>query len=226
MAMGLAPGVEVEALANGVETDVFRRIEPTLQVARRPRILVPRRLFQKNGVEFFVRALPEILESVDVEAVFVGDGPEGPRLKALVGELGIANRVTFLGKQDHSSMPGILSSGDLAVIPSLMEATSVAALESMACELPVLASNVGGLPEIIDDSVGRTLVSASTVEKASAGKIPRSGNIAAAKAVGELVAERATAQGIESVVFDRGGFRYHGAIKALADAARAKGLKF
>jgi glycosyltransferase involved in cell wall biosynthesis len=185
VAMGLAPGVEVEALANGVETDVFRRIEPTLQVARRPRILVPRRLFQKNGVEFFVRALPEILESVDVEAVFVGDGPEGPRLKALVGELGIANRVTFLGKQDHSSMPGILSSGDLAVIPSLMEATSVAALESMACELPVLASNVGGLPEIIDDSVGGLFepgnpkaLARAVIEILAAGNLPELGRAA------------------------------------------------
>jgi len=154
VAMGLAPGVHVEALANGVETDVFRRVEPSLPATDRPRILIPRRLFHKNGVEFFVRALPEILGTVDVDAVFIGDGPEGPRLRALAEELGLAHRVTFLGKQDHASMPGLLSSGDLAVIPSLMEATSVAALESMACELPVLASNVGGLPEIIDESVG------------------------------------------------------------------------
>ena len=51
-------------------------------------------------------------------------------------------------------MPGLLSSGDLAVIPSLMEATSVAALEAMACELPVVASDVGGLPEIVNEEVG------------------------------------------------------------------------
>jgi L-malate glycosyltransferase len=63
--------------------------------------------------------------------------------------------VTFLGKRPHADMPGLLSSGDLAVIPSLMEATSVAALEAMACELPVVASRVGGLPEIVDETVGR-----------------------------------------------------------------------
>lgn len=188
VAMGLAPGVQVEALANGVETDIFRRIEPTLPATDRPRILIPRRLFQKNGVEFFVRALPEILRSVDVDAVFVGDGPEGPRLRALTGELGIAHRVTFLGKQDHASMPGLLSSGDLAVIPSLMEATSVAALESMACELPVLASNVGGLPEIIDETVGGLFeagnpeaLARAVIDTLAAGNLPGLGRAARAR---------------------------------------------
>ena len=60
----------------------------------------------------------------------------------------------FLGARGHDEMPGLLSSAELAVFPSLMEATSVAALESMACELPVAASDVGGLPEIVDGEVG------------------------------------------------------------------------
>jgi len=152
----LAPGHPVEPVTNGVDTDLFRPMEPTLtrEVPERKRIVVPRRLFPKNGVEYFVRAVPEILARVDAEAILVGDGPEGPRLRALVDELGIADRVTFLGARPNAEMPGILSSADLAVFPSLMEATSVAALECMACGLPVAASNVGGLPEIVDDTVG------------------------------------------------------------------------
>ena len=110
---------------------------------RLTRIVVPRRLFPKNGVEYFVRALPLILQEMDVEAVLIGDGPERERLEALAGSLGVSDRVDFLGKRAHAEMPGLLSSGDLAVIPSLMEATSVAALEAMACELPVLASQCG-----------------------------------------------------------------------------------
>ena len=154
VAEGLAPGVKVEALANGVETDVFRRVSPTLPETERRRIVVPRRLFHKNGVEFLVKAMPLIAEQVDAEAVIVGDGPERESLEDLTGELGMTDRIHFLGAQTHSEMPGILSSAELAVFPSLMEATSVAALESMACELPVAASDVGGLPELIDGEVG------------------------------------------------------------------------
>ena len=154
VAEGLAPGVKVEALANGVETDVFRRVSPTLPETGRRRIVVPRRLFHKNGVEFLVKAMPLIVERVDAEAVIVGDGPERGSLEGLAGELGMSDRIRFLGAQTHSEMPGLLSSAELAVFPSLMEATSVAALESMACELPVAASDVGGLPELIDGEVG------------------------------------------------------------------------
>ena len=150
----LAPGVAVEALTNGVETDIFRRCEPSLPSANRRRIIVPRRLFKKNGVEFFLRAMPLICERVDVEAVIVGDGPEREKLEALAANLALGERVQFLGARGHDEMPGLLSSAELAVFPSLMEATSVAALESMACELPVAASDVGGLPEIVDAEVG------------------------------------------------------------------------
>jgi glycosyltransferase involved in cell wall biosynthesis len=154
VASSLAPGTAVEPLTNGVETSVFRRVSPTLPLGNRPRILVPRRLFPKNGVEQFVRALPLILAELDVEAVVVGDGPESGRLRVIAQELKVADRIQFLGKRPHGEMPGLLSSGSVVVIPSLMEATSVAALEAMACGVPVAASRVGGLPEIVDDSVG------------------------------------------------------------------------
>jgi large subunit ribosomal protein L18 len=76
--------------------------------------------------------------------------------------------------------------------------------------------------QIIDDASGRTIASASTTEKDLRGGT--GGNIEAAQRVGRAIAERASAQGITSVVFDRGGYRYHGRVKALADAAREAGL--
>ncbi len=76
--------------------------------------------------------------------------------------------------------------------------------------------------QVIDDSQGETLVSASTVSA----KVKTGGNVAAAKEIGKLVAERAKEKGIKKVVFDRGGYLYHGRIKALADAAREAGLEF
>jgi len=85
--------------------------------------------------------------------------------------------------------------------------------------------------QVIDDTQGRTLVAASSVVKGgkpAKGAKTRStgGTVAAAKAIGKLVAERAKEKGIKSVVFDRGGYRYHGRVKALAEAARAAGLEF
>jgi len=76
--------------------------------------------------------------------------------------------------------------------------------------------------QVIDDRAGVTLVSASSAEKGGA----NGGNVAGAKAIGKLVAERAKEKGISAVVFDRGGFLYHGRVKALADAAREAGLQF
>ncbi|MBN2852442.1 MAG: 50S ribosomal protein L18 [Clostridia bacterium] len=80
--------------------------------------------------------------------------------------------------------------------------------------------------QVIDDINGVTMVSASTLESALKGKLKNGGNIEAAKAVGKLVAERAVEKGITAVVFDRGGYLYHGKIKELADSARANGLVF
>ena len=77
--------------------------------------------------------------------------------------------------------------------------------------------------QVIDDTKGATIVSASSVDKAAK---TNGGNVAAAKAIGKLVAERAKEKGIKSVVFDRGGYQYHGRVKALADAAREAGLEF
>jgi large subunit ribosomal protein L18 len=100
-----------------------------------------------------------------------------------------------------------------------------------------LVQNAGGRPrlsvfrsgrhiyaQVIDDLAGATVAFASTNEKGT--KVAKSWNIEAAKAVGKLVAERAVAKGVKQVVFDRGGYIYHGRVKALAEAAREGGLEF
>ncbi|MBZ5500726.1 MAG: 50S ribosomal protein L18 [Acidobacteriia bacterium] len=80
--------------------------------------------------------------------------------------------------------------------------------------------------QVVDDNAGRTLASASSLDEAVRAQIKGGGNIAAAKVVGKIIAERARALGVELVVFDRGGYLYHGRVKALAEAAREAGLKF
>ena len=154
VALGLHAHPRAEALTNGVDTSMFAPGAPTLAPGSRRRVIVPRRLYEKNGVEFFVRALPLVRAELDVEAVIVGDGPERARLEALAKELGVADAVQFMGARPNTELPGLLRSAEVAVFPSLMEATSVAALEAMSCGLPVAASRVGGLPEIVDETVG------------------------------------------------------------------------
>ena len=80
--------------------------------------------------------------------------------------------------------------------------------------------------QIIDDAKGATLAAASTLEKDMRGKLKSGANVEAAKAVGSLIAERAKAKGVKEVIFDRGAYRFHGRVKALADAAREGGLSF
>lgn len=90
----------------------------------------------------------------------------------------------------------------------------------------VFRSNAHLYAQVIDDTTGKTLVSASTLDKEIKGKLKSGANLAAAVAVGRLVAERALKANLKAVVFDRGGYRFHGRIKALAEASRGKGLKF
>jgi large subunit ribosomal protein L18 len=80
--------------------------------------------------------------------------------------------------------------------------------------------------QLIDDAAGKTILSASTLEKEIRTNLKHGGNLEAAKKVGASLAEKALGKKITTVVFDRAGYRYHGCVKALADAAREKGLKF
>jgi len=92
--------------------------------------------------------------------------------------------------------------------------------------LSVHRTNLHIYAQIIDDNAGVTLAAASTAEKEIREKASYGGNVDAAKLIGTLIAERAKAAGVSEVVFDRGGYIYHGRVKALADAAREGGLSF
>ena len=92
--------------------------------------------------------------------------------------------------------------------------------------LAVFRSNNHMYAQIIDDTVGKTLVSASTVQKEVKAEIEKTNDTDAAAYVGKVIAERALEAGIKTVVFDRGGFIYQGKVKALAEAAREAGLEF
>ena len=92
--------------------------------------------------------------------------------------------------------------------------------------LAVFRSNNHMYAQIIDDTVGNTLVSASTLQSDVKAELEKTNNVEAAAYLGTVIGKKAVEAGIESVVFDRGGYIYHGKVKALADAAREAGLKF
>lgn len=92
--------------------------------------------------------------------------------------------------------------------------------------LAVFRSNMHMYAQLIDDTVGNTIAAASTTEKDIKASLEKTNDVEAAKAVGTAIAKKALDKGIDTVVFDRGGFIYHGKVKALAEAAREAGLKF
>jgi large subunit ribosomal protein L18 len=92
--------------------------------------------------------------------------------------------------------------------------------------LSVFRSSKHIYAQVIDDVAGRTLAAASSIEKDLRGTLKTGADVDAAAKVGELIAQRAKEAGVEQVIFDRGGYRYHGRVKALADAAREAGLSF
>lgn len=119
-----------------------------------PVILTARRLVKKNGIEYLIKAMQLVLRKKQCQLIIIGDGEERAALERLTHELNLRNHVRFLGLIPHEQLPPYIALADIAVIPSLMEASSIFMLEAMAMEKPVIATNAGGLPEVLNPSVG------------------------------------------------------------------------
>jgi glycosyltransferase involved in cell wall biosynthesis len=158
----LLPEAHTRPIVNGIDTDMFKPSDPMLARGEGEYVVVcPRRLVEKNGVEFLVRALGCLRDKMKVRLYISGDGPLRGHLESLATKIGVRDNIVFMGSVANAKMPSVYSSADLVVVPSLIEATSIAALEAMACERVVAASRVGGLPEIIDEKVGMLFEPAS-----------------------------------------------------------------
>ncbi len=144
----LANVIDVAKFSAVVDASAARRslgIPPEAQV-----ILGLRRLSLKNGVHYLIRAFASIARTHPrALLVLCGDGEMRNELVAMVDRLGIQGRVRFLGSVPNSEVRKVIAASDMAVFPSLAEATSIACLEVMATGVPVVVSDVGGLPEIV-----------------------------------------------------------------------------
>jgi glycosyltransferase involved in cell wall biosynthesis len=151
---------KVEPYVNACDTKVFHRAAPAFSLPGKKILVCSARLIPKKGVRHAIEAMPAILARYPSHIYIVGQGVLRPELERLVQQLNVQDSVTFLGKRPNTEMPPFLSSGDVALVPSFYEETSIAALEAMACETPVAASRVGGLPQIVEDEVSGALFEA------------------------------------------------------------------
>ena len=145
-------------IANGVDTDTFcpgeSKLRNQLGIPDDAFVLaVACRLHPVKGVVHLAKAVAE-LNHPNLHVIVAGDGSERQKIESILEEQITAGRVHMLGAVDYAEMPDIYRAANASALPSLMEATSIAGLEAMACGLPIIASRVGGLPFIIDD--GRT----------------------------------------------------------------------
>lgn len=140
-------GGRVKVIPNGVDTSIFHpEVTPNLSCPL-PVILTARRLVKKNGIEYLIKAMEDLKDQCRL--FIIGDGPERQRLEFLAKKTG---NIEFLGEVPHGKMPSYIASADIAVVPSIIEASSLFMLEAMAMGKPVVASAVGGLPETLGDS--------------------------------------------------------------------------
>jgi N-acetyl-alpha-D-glucosaminyl L-malate synthase BshA len=125
-------------------TDLTRHIKPNGE-----KVLMHISNFRPvKRVQDCVRILAEVRNTVPARLVFVGDGPERSDAERLCRELGVADHVTFLGKQ--SALPEILSVADVFLLPSQQESFGLSALEAMSCSVPVIGTNIGGIGEVVE----------------------------------------------------------------------------
>nr|CBH39851.1 hypothetical protein, glycosyl transferases group 1 [uncultured archaeon] len=144
-----APTDRLKVIHNGVNINHFQPdTEPVEQDPTLPVLFTARRLVKKNGLEYLLRAMKHVLGEERCKRIIAGDGPERKSLEALAADIGVSRHVDFVGAVPYSVMPEYLAAADIAVLPSLIEATSLFALEAMAMAKPLVATNVGGLPEL------------------------------------------------------------------------------
>jgi len=141
-------------------------------------------------VQDVIAAFAKICQAVNARLVLIGDGPDVTAVRCEAERLGVLDRVFFIGVVDH--IASLLAAADLFLLPSSTESFGLAALEAMASGVPVIASNVGGLPEVVEDGVTGHLVPVGDVERMAARAIEILSNPQTRRVMGEAGRRRAT----------------------------------
>jgi len=158
---------DIVIIPNGIDLGDYRDEpdEPPRETLGK-RILFVGRFNPVKGIQYLVRAMKIVCEVLpDAKLILVGDGEERENLEHLTNSLGIRDRVDFVGMIPHEKIPDYLCQADIFVLPSLSEGFPLVILEAMACGLPIVATRVGGVPDIIEDGVNGYLVESGDFQK-------------------------------------------------------------
>lgn len=155
LALKTTPGLAIDIIYNGIDTDEFRPAEG--EKIGPFTILCVSRLIQRKGVDYLIRALPAIINRhKDVRLVIAGEGKMETELKELASGLGIADNIVFRGYVRHDDLPALYRDADVFILPSLWEGMSNTLLEAIASGLPVVVTETGGTAELVKDiGIGR-----------------------------------------------------------------------
>lgn len=166
--------IEISVIPNGINLDKFRNLSretfrKRLGIKKGEKIITfVGTLRPVKGLKYLIQAMNIISkQDTGIKLMLVGDGEERLALQELVKELDLEDRVTFVGKVLNEEIPGYMIASDVFVLPSLSESFGIVNLEAMACGLPIVASKVGGLPEIVKNGVNGFLVEPKNPEQIS-----------------------------------------------------------
>ncbi|MCK4521239.1 MAG: glycosyltransferase family 4 protein [Nanoarchaeota archaeon] len=147
-------GIKKEAVTvipNGIDTELFKPSKPTFKKDKFT-ILFVGRLSKEKGIKHLIKACSRY--PFDYKLLIVGSGPEKKDIASLVKRLKIQDKVEIKDFIDHNKMPGVYSSADVLIVPSTKEPFGFVTLEALSCGVPVIASNIGGMRDIINDDIG------------------------------------------------------------------------
>jgi len=168
---GISPA-KVRTVYNGIDTERFKPTESKIKGSYKGKriILTVSVLHKQKGVQYLIEAMKNVSEKFsNVHLVVVGDGPYRKELEALARKLGVEGRVTFAGKRSNEEVKDYYNACEVFAIPTVrVEGLPLIELESMACGKPVVASNIGGIPTVIEDGVNGILVPPGDGKKLSA----------------------------------------------------------
>jgi len=158
---------EIHVVPNGIDIKQSNPTSRSTEVKGRSKSIVfVGRLHQVKGVQYLLTAMKQIHEEIpDTRLILVGDGEERERLQRMVDDYKLDRCVEFVGRVPHEKIPEYLLLADIFVLPSLSEGFPVTILEAMSCGLPIVASRVGGIPDILEDGVNGYMVEAKSSDE-------------------------------------------------------------